>query len=388
MKVLALIPDFIKKPTGGLGEQARFLLEELKSKIDFYVVGYPEKNELDHYRFACNLIPIFNHGYLSTFLGQGEYFLQALKHNIVPDIIHAFDYTTFYAGVLCSRFYKKPLITSLNLSVKGLNLADIHTCYDKHSFDGSSINQLFTLIEELGFIQSNKIITVSEYYGNLLYPFKDKIKVIKNGINLNEWVKKRAPKLPGKNNIRCCYIGRAATMKGIDTIINCTIPNDIDFYFVVPNVQAEPDIINQIKNKCNNKNIFYIPGLYGQDKIDFLYAMDAVVIPSRHEPFGIVALEALASENIIITTNTGGIKEALDNYNYQIEIQTSYDLQTAFVKLPEMLQFKESITKRGKDLLQSYSWDNVAKKYLEVYREVINEDYIPLQTLKVLGDKL
>ena len=44
--------------------------------------------------------------------------------------------------------------------------------------------------------------------------------------------------------------------------------------------------------------------------------MDAIVMPSMHEPFGIVALEALASECLLITTASGGIKEIVEDLKY------------------------------------------------------------------------
>ena len=46
MKVLALIPDFLEKPSGGLGEQMQNIVRELKDKVDYYICGYPEKNNI------------------------------------------------------------------------------------------------------------------------------------------------------------------------------------------------------------------------------------------------------------------------------------------------------------------------------------------------------
>lgn len=376
LKVLALVPDFVEKPSGGLGEQYRNVLDYLKDRIEFYTVGYPEKNSIPNYKSAYNPIPVFNHKSLTTIFGQSIYFLKALEFNQEFDIIHAFDWSTFYAGYLCSQHFKKPLICTIQLSLKQLNENNIYYCHDPNSVDGIYINGLQNYFEELGLMHSNKIIQVSEYYNSKYEEYADKSIVITNGLNLGEWVKKRTPKLPGKNKLKFCYIGRASAMKGLDTIIKCDIPDDIDFYFVVSDKNAEEPIYTNLKKKCNGKNIFHIQGLYGQDKIDFLYSMDGVVMPSTHEPFGIVALEALISENLFITTASGGIKEIVEGIEY-FNIQDSQSLYNTFrliQNLPE--DYKEKIIQKGKQRAMQFSWDNLTNKLYSVYQEVKSQDYI------------
>jgi hypothetical protein len=113
---------------------------------------------------------------------------------------------------------------------------------------------------------------VSEYYSDLYPDYKNKSVTIHNGLDLEKWTKQNNSNfINGKNKTKFCYIGRASGMKGLDTILNSDIPEDVDFYFIVSDRSAEEPIFTNIKNKCNNKNIFHIQGLYGQDKIDFLH---------------------------------------------------------------------------------------------------------------------
>ena len=370
MKVLAIVPDFIKEPSGGLGEQFRHLMEHLEGKIEYYIVGYPEENSYKNYK-AANSPFRFDHAALTTIYGQSIYFLKALDFKEEFDVIHAFDWSTFYAGWLCKEHFKKPLVCTVNLSLRALNSSGIYYCQDPKSIDGDRINQLQIYFEELGVIAANKVIQVSEYYNKLFPPqIQQKTKVIPNGIEIEKWVKKRDPKLPGKNKLKFCYIGRASAMKGIETILNCNIPNDIDFYFVVSSKNAEEPIFSNIKNKANGKNIFYIPGLYGQNKIDFLYAMDGVVMPSSHEPFGIVALEALISENLFITTGSGGIKEIVEGIEF-FEIQNSTDLLNVFKKIQSLSEEdKQKIIKKGKDRALKYPWSVAAEQLYKIYTAV------------------
>lgn len=373
MKVLALVPDFVEKPSGGLGEQYRHMMEKLQGRVEYFTVGYPEQNSILNYKSARNPIPVFKHAALTTIYGQSIYFLKALEYKEDFDVIHAFDWSTFYAGYLCKEHFKKPLVCTVQLSLEQLNKDGIFYCHDPNTIDGIHINQLQKYFEELGLLTADKVIQVSEYYNNLYLDYQNKSVVITNGIDVDKWVKKRTPKLPGKNKLKFCYIGRASPMKGLDVILNCNIPDDIDFYFIVSNKNAEEPIFTNIKNKCNNKNIFHIPGLYGQDKIDFLYSMDGVVMPSKHEPFGIVALEALISENLLITTASGGIKEIVDDIEY-FKITDSNSLQQTLETIKQLPEEKiKQITNKGKQRAQEYPWSKFADKLYNVYKEVTAE---------------
>ena len=267
----------------------------------------------------------------------------------------------------------------MNLSLKQLNKQGIFQCHDPKTIDGIHINQILINFEKLGLMNADRVIQVSNYYYSLYPEYMSKSVLIPNGIDIDRWVKKRNPNLPGKNKLKVCYIGRASIMKGLDIILECDIPDDIDFYFVVSPKNAEEPYFSQISEKCNNKNIFHIPGLYGQDKIDFLFAIDAVVMPSRHEPAGIVAMEALISKNVFITTATGGIAETVEGIDY-FECHTSEELQKCLEQLTTLSEkdlnaFKNS----GYKKMLERDWSKSADKLYNLYQEVQWEPAVPDQ---------
>ena len=372
MKVLALVPDYIEKPSGGMGEQFRCMLEHLKEKVDYYIVGYPEENKIKNYKEAYSPLPTFRHTALTTIFGQSIYFLKALEFKEDFDIIHAFDWSTFYAGYLCKEHFKKPLVCTMQLSLEQLNKHAVYFCHNPEHTDGKYINDLQTEFERLGFDNSEKIVQVSNYYSHLYPEYENKTVVITNGIDKENWIKKRTPNLLGKNKIKLCYIGRASSMKGINLILNADIPEDVDFYFVVSPKNAEEPFYTNIINKCNNKNIFHISGLYGQDKVDFLYAMDGVVMPSIHEPFGIVALEALMSECMLFTTGVGGIGEILEGVPY-VNIQTPEGFVEGINNFKNLtVEEKNNIIETGKQKALCFPWSKSADKLLNVYDGIMN----------------
>jgi glycosyltransferase involved in cell wall biosynthesis len=100
-------------------------------------------------------------------------------------------------------------------------------------------------------------------------------------------------------------------------------------------------------------------------------------MPSVHEPFGIVALEAMASESILVTTAKCGIKEIVEGTDY-VHINNVNDLNHAYnyIKLlpePE----KNKIKQQNKNYVSKFDWKIQSNKLYEIYKEVLTMEYNP-----------
>lgn len=376
LKVCALLPDYLDKPMGGLGVQFMNMYAHLKDRVDYYVVGYAETPPVKNF-MAIKPLDDFGYPSLDTIYFQLLYFYNALKYKVDFDVIHCFDWSTALAGVYLSRHFNKPLIYGMNLSSKHLNSVGTFFCSNIKGFDGAYINYFMTCVEELGLKHANRITHVSDFYKNLYPQYIDKSLLIQNGLNVSEWTPKRRVRFPGKNKLKVCYIGRACDMKGIDMITNCNIPDNIDLYFVAAKKGAENTVWDNITEKVNNKNIFHIKGLFGQDKIDFLSATDVVIMPSKHEPAGIVAMEALISKNILITTATGGIAETVEGVEY-FEVHDSVQLQKALETISNLSEDDlEAIKNSGYQKMLKYDWSVFADQLYNLYENVKGEPCLP-----------
>ena len=370
MKVLVLFPDSISQPIGGLGIQFKHIYEQLKDKIDFYVVGYPDNNPgIKNYREAKNPILEVQHGTIITLLGHSIYFAEALKFP-KPDIIHAYDWTTYYAGLLLSQHYNIPLLLTMQLSSNALATVGIYNCNDINTIDGYYLHKAHIETEWLTLQKADKIISVSNGYNKYFPSLKDKTVTIPNGINLNEWIPNKKIIFPGdSNNIKVVYIGRFASMKGIDLILSAEIPKGIDIIFIGSSDGGDKHIIQSIEDKINNHpNFHYIGPAYGQDKINKLCSADAVIIPSYHEPFGIVGLESLASKCITISSRVDGLGDYLNDSNSLHCGNTSIGITNSLKTLKLLSQeHKEKLIFNGLETCKNYSWDEIADKYYNEY---------------------
>jgi glycosyltransferase involved in cell wall biosynthesis len=376
LKVHVLFPDSMVKPVGGLGEQFKQIYQRLKDKVDFYVMGFPEQEEINNYCGVYDIFPMIEHSALNTIANQINYFYSSSTCPVKPDLIHTLDYTTYVAGVFASRFWKVPLISSMNLSIQELGKKGLHYCRNYDEYDGQSIHNMMEVSEVMGIFCSDKIIHVSKDYADKFKEFKDKSIVIPNGVDMEFWDKHHNQyKFKGKNKKKLVYIGRFAEMKGIEQLCNAKIPNDIDLYFVGDNRGCESWCYDLVMKKCKEPNVFHIDFAYGDLKRDILKSADAVIMPSIHEPFGIVGLEALASKSILISSFADGIKEYLTE-DVGIYCGNNTESIENAIEIFRNMTNEEKNTKiqKGYDIAKSYDWDIISEKYLEAYTSTIKID--------------
>lgn len=104
---------------------------------------------------------------------------------------------------------------------------------------------------------------------------------------------------------------------------------------------------------------------------DKLYKIaDVSVFPSLYEPFGIVALEAMAAGSPVVVTDVGGLREVVKHnetgiivYPDNIESLSWGILHT--LRRPDWSATRAANAYRG--VCSEYSWDHIAERTIQVY---------------------
>ena len=114
-----------------------------------------------------------------------------------------------------------------------------------------------------------------------------------------------------------------------------------------------------------------IPGL-PPDSVELRQALqtaDCFILPSRHEPFGIAALEALDAGVPLIASAVGGLKDFLQDKENALlfEDNNATALCSAYDKLDSL---REKLTANGKETAKEYNWQTLAEKLTAIYREL------------------
>ncbi|BAY77054.1 group 1 glycosyl transferase [Nostoc linckia NIES-25] len=116
------------------------------------------------------------------------------------------------------------------------------------------------------------------------------------------------------------YVGRFDRRKGIETLVRAvaksSFRNEDNFQLVIGGGSRpgqsdgiERDRIARIVTELGLQDCTTFPGRLDDTTLPFYYAAaDVCVVPSHYEPFGLVAIEAMASKTPVVASNVGGLQ--------------------------------------------------------------------------------
>ena len=127
-----------------------------------------------------------------------------------------------------------------------------------------------------------------------------------------------------------------------------------------------------LKTELRLNNVHFLGHLTQQDVAALYNAADVSVVPSRIEPFGLVAIEALACGTPVVATKAGGLPDFVnDNVGQLVEMDNYEALAKAII---EELNNNTKQTK-GKFAAiyakENYSWKKTLQKVIEIYEGAI-----------------
>jgi glycosyltransferase involved in cell wall biosynthesis len=98
---------------------------------------------------------------------------------------------------------------------------------------------------------------------------------------------------------------------------------------------------------------------------------DIFVLPSYAEGMSNAALEALACGLPLILTDTGGTSELINENGYIVPAGDDLILADKLMNLCEDSELRMQMGIESRKHAVSFSWQNIAKQYDELYREVL-----------------
>jgi glycogen(starch) synthase len=116
-------------------------------------------------------------------------------------------------------------------------------------------------------------------------------------------------------------------------------------------------------------------GWIGDDVLHSLYRIaDLCVVPSLYEPFGIVALEAMASGVPCIVADTGGLREVVPNFEVGLRFRGGSARHLA-VMMEKMLtdgDLRDRLVTEASEHVLRFDWADVAAQTRDVYARLAN----------------
>lgn len=251
-------------------------------------------------------------------------FLDPLQRNLEmvgavrsPDIVHCHTWYTHLAGCLAKQLTGARLVlTTHSLEPhRPWKAEQLGTAYN-----GS------TWIERTAYRNADGIIAVSEAMKDdvqSLYGVDpDRVRVIHNGIDPDEYLPTEAPDLLVRRGIDpdapiVLFVGRITRQKGILHLVRALPHLRPDAQIVLcagapdtEEIGREMAEMVEAARAVSPAKIVWISEMLPREAMIGLYGeADLFVCPSVYEPFGIINLEAMACETPVVASAVGGIPE-------------------------------------------------------------------------------
>ena len=308
-----------------------------------------------------------------------------LANDLIPhenkyfDVLSIHDWLSSMAGITLRKSTSIPMVFHIHSTEKGRTLGD-----------GSKI---INDLEKKAAKIAERVITVSHAMKEELISYgfpSDKIEVVWNGVDPNKYSPDSVP-LEKRQKVRekygispdekmILFLGRLTGVKGADRLlmamsqILCKFPDSK--LVIVGKGEMEGELFRLAKSLgIQNNVIFNFNMIPEDDRIAHYAAADLAVFPSLYEPFGIVALEAMALKKPVVVGARGvsGMREIVvpsgpNQCGYHVN---PYDPQDIAWGVNSILGDENHMRHLGENgrarVLADFTWETVAKNVLKVY---------------------
>ncbi len=132
----------------------------------------------------------------------------------------------------------------------------------------------------------------------------------------------------------------------------------------------EPALRERARAKRLGRSISFAGHLPPADLADLFGRAHAVVVPSRYEPFGIIALEAAAARAPLVVADIGGLSEIAQRGAAAAlfrpgDVAGLADAVAATIRDPEAARARAEVAHRS--LAERFAWDRIAAATADIY---------------------
>jgi len=292
------------------------------------------------------------------------------------DLVHGHDWLVASAGDHLAKRFRCPLVVTIHATEYGRHQGwvDSHPQSYIHGVERWMANRCEQLITCSAYMRAH----VADIYGLE----EDAVAVVPNGIDPSELVP-----VDDLASLRASFaqpheklvllVGRLVYEKGFQLALEA-LPRLIERvpgtrFIVAGSGTAEEDLRRQASELGLDDHGTFV-GWIGDDVLHSLYRIaDLTVVPSIYEPFGLVALEAMASGSPCLVADTGGLREVVPNEDVGLRFR-SRDPESLGQMAERLLtdsQLRDRLVTEASEHVLTFDWADVARQVQDIYGETL-----------------
>jgi len=227
----------------------------------------------------------------------------------------------------------------------------------------------------------------------------DIIEIIPPGVDTNRFYQipvDEAKEFIGipENEKMILFVGRIEPLKGVDTLIKAIsqlqqadILSRCPHYLYIiggdadsgqEKMNEEMHRLQDLRIKLGVGDLVIFLGKRDQDSLQYYYsAAEMLVMPSHYESFGMVALESMACGTPVIATQVGGLQHLVldQETGFTIPNDNPDALEEKITVLICKPELREKMSQKSTSYAQSFSWNTITKKLIEIFKKTIKDFY-------------
>lgn len=301
-----------------------------------------------------------------------------VEHDI--DVVHAHDWLVAYAAAGLKTAHDVPLVATIHA-----------TEYGRHQgWLPGPMNKLIHQVEWWLTYEARRVITCSHYMReqvNRIFELPaDKVDVVPNGVAADDF---RLPTdevrafrdevAPDKAMV--VFAGRLEYEKGVQTVLHSLIrvADEVGpvHFFIAGTGTYSQQLRDMTTELGLDEHVTFTGFLEDHDLRLHYAAADVAVAPSIYEPFGLVAIEAMACGTPVVVGDTGGLREIVseDDTGLRVTPDDPDALADALIRvLTDDVLSRRLVAAADRTITERYDWSRVGTQTLQTYRDAIEQE--------------
>jgi glycogen synthase len=293
------------------------------------------------------------------------------------DLVHGHDWLVAAAGDHLAKRFGTPFTVTIHATEFGRHQGwvDKHPQSHIHGIEHWMANRAEQVIACSAYMRDH----ISDVYGIE----EERIAVIPNGIDPadlqpadEEEMRRLRLRFAQPHEQLVLLVGRLVYEKGFQVALEA-MPRVIDElgnvrFLVAGSGTAEQELRGQAAALGLDDHGIFL-GWIGDDVLHTLYRIaDLVVVPSIYEPFGLVALEAMASGCPCLVADTGGLREVVPHEEVGLRFRSRdpQSLADFAIRVLSDEELGSRLVAEAYGHVRSFDWVDVAEQTLDVYERL------------------